>query len=64
MIYIALKDFEKAHDCFKMVTISNRHFSLFSQVMTAPGSACSAIQVEAYKKFVLLCLILYGKVAR
>ena len=41
--------------------MSLRHV-VYIQVITAPSSACSAIQLEAYKKYILLSLIIKGKV--
>ena len=32
-----------------------------SQVLTAPTQVLSAIQVEAYKKYLLLCLLVHGE---
>jgi COP9 signalosome complex subunit 3 len=51
MIYISLKNFQSAYDFAKIA-------------ITAPGSACSAIQLESYKKYILLSLILHGKVGK
>jgi hypothetical protein len=62
MVYIALKDFIQAHDFLKLVCTQIVP-SLRMQVITAPGSACSAIQLEAYKKFILVSLIVNGTVS-
>ncbi|KAI7850763.1 hypothetical protein BDC45DRAFT_446544 [Circinella umbellata] len=49
MIYIGNKNFERAIE-FLVLTVS------------APAQAISAIQVEAYKKYILVSLIHYGRV--
>jgi COP9 signalosome complex subunit 3 len=40
--------------------VSQTDLKGLTKVIAAPGSACSAIQVEAYKKFILINLILNG----
>uniref|UniRef100_A0A8C1A1T9 COP9 signalosome complex subunit 3 n=2 Tax=Cyprinus carpio TaxID=7962 RepID=A0A8C1A1T9_CYPCA len=49
MIYTGLKDFERALYCFE-------------QAITTPAMAVSHIMLEAYKKYILVSLILHGKV--
>ncbi|KAG0242924.1 COP9 signalosome complex subunit 3 [Actinomortierella wolfii] len=49
MIYTYLKQFDRAVHFYKIV-------------VSAPAEVASAIQVEAYKKFVLTSLLQYGKV--
>lgn len=49
-VYIGMKQYKKALEFFKLV-------------FTAPAVVLSAIMVEAYKKFVLVSLIVYGQVA-
>lgn len=49
MIYAALKNFERA-------------FYFFEVVITTPALAVSHIMLEAYKKYILVSLILQGKV--
>ncbi|EGC37972.1 hypothetical protein DICPUDRAFT_29503 [Dictyostelium purpureum] len=49
IIFTALKKYKKALEAYKFV-------------LTAPASALSAIVVEAYKKFVVVCLIQYGSI--
>ncbi|KAI9142801.1 hypothetical protein BKA69DRAFT_1123850 [Paraphysoderma sedebokerense] len=49
MIYTGLKDFVKAQEMF-MLAIS------------APAQVCSQIQVESYKKYILVSLLVDGKV--
>jgi COP9 signalosome complex subunit 3 len=48
-VYIGLKQYKKALEFFKLV-------------FTAPAIVLSAIMVEAYKKFVLVSLIVHGQV--
>jgi len=50
MVYTGLKQFKKALGFFRMV-------------ITAPAVVLSSIMVEAYKKYVLLSLICFGKVS-
>jgi len=49
MIYTGLKKYHKA-------------FNFFRMVVSAPAVVLSSIMVEAYKKYILLSLIVYGKV--
>ncbi|KAG0305395.1 hypothetical protein BGZ98_004197 [Dissophora globulifera] len=49
MIYAYLKNFERAVEFFKLA-------------VSAPAEVASAIQIEAYKKYVLTGLLQYGKV--
>lgn len=49
IVYMGMKNWRRAVD----------HLTY---VVTAPGSGCSAIQVEAYKKYILASLLLNGKV--
>ncbi|RWS22858.1 COP9 signalosome complex subunit 3-like protein [Leptotrombidium deliense] len=49
MVYAALKNFERA-------------LYFFEVAITTPSMAVSHIMLEAYKKYVLIALILYGKV--
>lgn len=49
--YIGLKQFKRAQDFFRMV-------------LTVPANVLSAIMVEAFKKFILVSLILNGQVAQ
>jgi len=49
LILTGLKDFKKA-------------FNFFRMVVTAPAVVLSAIMVEAYKKYILLSLLVHGKV--
>jgi len=49
MVYVGLKQYKKAVSFFKIV-------------ITTPAVVLSNIMVEAYKKFMLTSLILYGKV--
>src|SRR5258706_4613803 len=49
MIYISVKNYERA-------------LYLFEACLTTHSMAVSHIMLEAYKKFVLVALILYGKV--
>ncbi|KAG0207963.1 hypothetical protein BGX28_000976 [Mortierella sp. GBA30] len=49
MIYAYLKQFERAVEFFKLA-------------VSAPAEVASAIQIEAYKKYVLTSLLQYGKV--
>uniref|UniRef100_A0A8C2CCL1 COP9 signalosome subunit 3 n=1 Tax=Cyprinus carpio TaxID=7962 RepID=A0A8C2CCL1_CYPCA len=49
MIYTGLKDFERA-------------LYFFEQAITTPAMAVSHIMLEAYKKYILVSLILHGKV--
>jgi len=49
-VYVGMKLYKKALEFFKLV-------------FTAPAVVLSAIMVEAYKKFVLVSLIVYGQVA-
>ncbi|BFZ17392.1 hypothetical protein BsWGS_20431 [Bradybaena similaris] len=49
MIYTALKNYEKALYCFEIA-------------VTTPSVAVSHIMLEAYKKFILVSLILHGKI--
>ncbi|KAI8796795.1 COP9 signalosome complex subunit 3-like isoform X1 [Biomphalaria glabrata] len=49
MIYLALKNYERALYCFEIV-------------ITTPSVAVSHIMMEAYKKFTLVSLILHGKI--
>lgn len=44
LIYIAVKDYDKALECF-----------VFG--LTSPSECLSCIQIECYKKYILLCLI-------
>eukprot|EP00455_Lapot_gusevi_P001531 TRINITY_DN10605_c0_g1_i2.p1 TRINITY_DN10605_c0_g1~~TRINITY_DN10605_c0_g1_i2.p1 ORF type:complete len:338 (+),score=126.42 TRINITY_DN10605_c0_g1_i2:46-1059(+) len=48
MVFAALKRFEEALEFFEMV-------------LTAPSQLLSAIQIESYKKYILVSLILHGK---
>ncbi|KNC97516.1 uncharacterized protein SPPG_06992 [Spizellomyces punctatus DAOM BR117] len=48
MIYVGLKRFERALQCFHLC-------------LTAPGFVASAIQVEAHRKYILVSLILHGR---
>ncbi|KAI9102033.1 hypothetical protein DFS34DRAFT_591845 [Phlyctochytrium arcticum] len=48
LVYIALKKWEKAKECLLLC-------------ITAPGTTTSAIQVEAYRKYILCCLLRNGK---
>jgi len=48
LVYTGVHEFKKALDCFRMV-------------ITAPSMVLSAIMVEAYKKFVLISLLVHGK---
>jgi len=48
MIYIGLKEFAKAMDALQMA-------------FTITTTSLSAIQVESYKKYILVCLILHGE---
>lgn len=48
MIYMGLKEWRRAAD-------------LLTYVVACPGNACSLIQVEAYKKYILVGLLLDGK---
>ncbi|KAG0266308.1 COP9 signalosome complex subunit 3 [Mortierella polycephala] len=49
MIYAYLKNFERAVEFFKLA-------------VSAPAEVASAIQIEAYKKYILTSLLHYGKV--
>lgn len=49
-VYIGMKQYKKALEFFKLV-------------FTAPAVVLSAVMVEAYKKFVLVSLIVHGQVA-
>lgn len=49
MIYTALKKFDRA-------------LYFLEVVITTPAMAVSHIMLEAYKKYILVCLILHGKV--
>jgi len=49
MIYVGLKDYKRALEFFKLT-------------FTAPAIILSAIMVEAYKKYVLVSLLVYGQV--
>lgn len=49
-VYVGMKQYKKALEFFKLV-------------FTAPALVLSAIMVEAYKKFVLVSLIVHGQVA-
>jgi len=49
MVYTGLKDFKKA-------------LIFFKQAVSAPAIVLSAIMVEAYKKYVLVSLLVHGKV--
>lgn len=48
IVYIAVKDFQKALDCF-------------SEVLSFPAEILSAVCVEAYKKAIFVSLIQTGK---
>ncbi|KAI5815670.1 hypothetical protein BZA77DRAFT_344695 [Pyronema omphalodes] len=48
-LYMGVKNWRRAQD-------------FLSQAIAFPGNACSAIQVEAYKKYILVGLILDGKI--
>lgn len=50
MIYTALKRYEQALYCLEVV-------------ITTPAYAVSHVMLEAYKKYILVSLILYGKVS-
>jgi COP9 signalosome complex subunit 3 len=49
-VYVGMKQYKKALEFFKLV-------------FTAPAVVLSAIMVEAYKKFVLVSLIVHGQIA-
>jgi len=49
LLYTGMKEYKKA-------------FSFFRMVVTAPAVVLSAVMVEAYKKYILLSLLVYGKV--
>eukprot|EP01113_Clastostelium_recurvatum_P046129 TRINITY_DN803_c0_g1_i3.p1 TRINITY_DN803_c0_g1~~TRINITY_DN803_c0_g1_i3.p1 ORF type:complete len:548 (-),score=185.51 TRINITY_DN803_c0_g1_i3:113-1732(-) len=49
MIYIAMKRFKDAIQCFR-------------SVITAPAHVVSAVMLEAYKKYILVCLIELGSI--
>jgi len=49
MVYVGLKKYREAIDSFQLC-------------ITAPATALSAIVLEAYKKYVLVCLIVHGQV--
>ena len=49
MAYLGLKRFADASECFQLV-------------LTAPSNAVSHVQIEAYKKFILCCLMVEGKI--
>ncbi|KAL7269298.1 hypothetical protein RUND412_008045 [Rhizina undulata] len=51
MIHLGLKDWRRAVD-------------MLTYAISIPGSACSAIQVEAYKKYILTGILLDGSVHR
>ncbi|PKY13932.1 PCI-domain-containing protein [Rhizophagus irregularis] len=51
MIYIGLKNYERALYFLKLV-------------ISAPANVTSQIQIEAYKKFTLVSLLLHGKIAQ
>lgn len=50
--------------CLFCVTCADEHVSLTfsSQAITTPAMAVSHIMLEAYKKYILVSLILHGKV--
>lgn len=48
MVYVGLKKYERA-------------LQFFSVAITAPAECTSQIMLEAYKKYMLVCLLLYGK---
>ncbi|RUS15039.1 hypothetical protein BC937DRAFT_92975 [Endogone sp. FLAS-F59071] len=50
MVYIGMKQFERALEFFSLV-----------RAISAPAQAASAIQIEAYKKYVLVSLLVHGK---
>lgn len=49
MIYTAVKNYDRA-------------LYFFEVVITTPAMAVSHVMLEAYKKYILVSLILYGKV--
>ncbi|TRY64551.1 hypothetical protein DNTS_008226 [Danionella cerebrum] len=68
MIYTGLKNFERALYFFEQVTGPLFPVTLSdlqgarSQAITTPAMAVSHIMLEAYKKYILVSLILHGKV--
>ena len=49
VIYAALKNYDRSLYCFEVA-------------LTTPASAISHIMLESYKKYILVSLILHGKV--
>jgi COP9 signalosome complex subunit 3 len=65
MLYAGVKKWRRALDYLAHVCCFAQGKDLQAnrkKVIAAPGSTCSMVQVEAYKKFVLIGLLLDGKV--
>lgn len=62
MIYMALKDWERALFFFEVVIATPGHINLRDSLREGVGGV-SKIQVEAFKKWVLACLLHQGHVS-
>jgi COP9 signalosome complex subunit 3 len=49
LVFIGMKQYAKALESFQMV-------------LTIPTMSLSAVQLEAFKKYVLVCLLVHGEV--
>ena len=67
MIYMGIKEWRRAADYLTYVCSSLLLFLWMLidrglKAIVAPGNACSQIQIDAYKKYILVGLLLDGKV--
>lgn len=68
MIYMGIKEWRRAADyltyvCSSLLLFLRMLINGGLKAIVAPGNACSQIQIDAYKKYILVGLLLDGKVS-